>query len=221
MESFSTKTDAQIQQDVINELNWDQSLISSDVSVTADDGVITLRGTVPHYSDKQIAEVAAKRVSGVRAVAEEIEVKLLEPNERTDEEIARMALNAFDWNYSVPKGIQVTVEKGWVTLTGEAEWEYQRNAAKNSVMQLLGVVAVSNRITIKQKAQPSDIKLRIEEALARSAVVESKNITVAVLGNTVTLSGDLDSSAEIEDARSAAWNAPGVMHVTNLLRVVQ
>lgn len=219
MINFSEKTDSQIQQDVINEFNWDQSLVATDLSVTATDGLVTLRGSVPHYSDKTTAEHAAQRVAGVRAVADEIEVKLLEPNQRTDEEIARTALNAFDWNHSVPKGIQVTVEKGWITLTGEVEWDYQRNAAKNSVSHLLGVCAVTNQITIKQKSQPADVKKLIEEALKRSAQTEARDIKVTVKGSQVILEGNLESNAEIEDAKLAAWSAPGVMSVISKLRL--
>lgn len=185
MFNFFSKTDIEIQQDVINEIKWDPSITSSQVNVTANDGIVTLRGSVPHYFEKSKAEDAAQRVGGVKAVADEIEVNLMGSYERSDEQIARAALDAIEWSYSVPRGIKITVEKGWITLTGEAEWDFQRNAAKNAVSQLMGVRGVSNMISIKAKAQPMDIKTRIE------------------------------------DARQAAWMAPGVLTVVNNLKISQ
>jgi osmotically-inducible protein OsmY len=221
MSNLSQKTDSQIQQDVINEIKWDSSVTSSEVSVTAKDGIVTLRGSVPHYHEKSLAENAAQRVHGVRAVADEIEVNLMGSYNRSDEQIAKSALTALDWSYSVPADIKVTVENGWITLTGETEWDYQRNAAKNAVSQLMGVRGVSNRISMKTKILPSDIKMRIEEALKRSAEVEARKITVTVHGDRATLSGNVHSLTESADARHAAWMAPGIMSVENNLKVSQ
>lgn len=215
------KKDVQIQRDVLNELKWDPSVTATDITVTVHDGIATLRGTVPHYFDKSSAEQAARRVGGVRAVADELEVDLKDAYERSDEDIARTALNALDWNYSVPKGIKVTVEDGWVTLTGEVEWDYQRNAARNSVSELMGVCGVSNNITIKPKAQPTDVKTRIEDALKRSAENEGRNISVTVDDDRVILAGKVHSFSEVEDAGLAAWNAPGVRAVENNLQISQ
>lgn len=215
MFNFFQKTDQQIQRDVMNELRWNPGITAAQISVTTNDGIVTLRGTVPHYFEKTIAVQSAQRVGGVRAVANEIEVNLLGSYERTDEDIAKAALTALEWNYQVPDGIKVTVEKGWITLKGEADWDYQRNAARDTVSPLMGVCGVSNDITIKTRILPSDIKDRIEAALKRSAEGEGRNISVDVKGNRVILSGNVHSFSEIEDARFAAWSAPGVMIVEN------
>ena len=219
MFNFFNKTDSDVKRDVSNELMWDPSVTSSDVKVSAKDGIVTLRGTVPHYIEKMAAEHAAERVGGVKAVADELEVKTF--FDKSDEEIATAAVSALKWNYSVPDNVQVAVEKGWITLTGEAEWDYQRNAAKDSVSQLMGVCGVTNSMTIKSKAQPSDIKTRIEEALKRSAEAEGRKISVSVSGDKVTLTGNVHSYSEIDDARDAAWMAPGVTTVENNLTISQ
>lgn len=219
MPHFFEKTDTQIQQDVINELKWDPRLSAERISVTANNGVVTLRGSVPHYFEKSTAEAAAQRVGGVRAVADEIDVNLMGSYERSDEDIARAAINVFEWNYLVPDDVKVAVEDGWITLTGEVDWDYQRSAAENSVSQLMGVCGVVNKISLKSNVQSSDVKTRIEEALKRTAESEGQKISVTVEGNAVTLTGDVQSLAEIEDARMAAWNAPGVMKVENKLRL--
>lgn len=219
MFNYFSKTDLDVKNDVNNELMWDPSVTSSNVKVSAHDGIVTLRGTVPHFIEKVAAEQAAERVGGVKAVADELEVKGV--FDKTDEEIARAALNALQWNYSVPNDIKVAVDKGWVTLNGEAEWDFQRNAAKNSVSELLGVCGVTNMIAIKSKVQPSDIKTRIEEALKRSAESEGKKIGVSVSGDKVTLTGKVHSISEKDDARMAAWMAPGIMTVENNLTISQ
>ncbi len=220
MNNILEKTDLQIQKDVVNELKWDPSVIPQRISVTVNDGIVTLNGSVPHYLDKVGAEKAAHRVGGVRAVADEVEVKMNESYERSDEDIAKAALDALEWNYQVPEGIKVTVDDGWVTLIGETEWDYQREAAKETVGQLMGVCGVYNEIALKSKVQPGDIKTRIEDALKRTAESEGRKIQVTVSGDQVTLSGDVHSFSDIEDARFAAWSAPGVMKVENNLRFV-
>ena len=217
-----SKTDSQIQQDVINEILWDPSVTSTQVSVTANDGIVTLRGSVPHYYEKAQAEDAAQRVGGVRAVADEIEVNMMGSYSRSDEQIAEAALNALKWSYSVPKDIKLIVTKGWITLKGETEWDFQRTAAKDAVSQLMGVCGVTNDISIKaKKVQASDIKVRIEEALKRSAEAEGRKIDVKVEGDRVILTGNVHSFGEIEDARLAAWMAPGIISVDNKLKISQ
>ena len=214
MFGFHKKADAQLKQDVESELRWDPSVTFDQVKVTADDGVVTLRGSVPHYFEKNSAEKAAQRVSGVRAVADELEVELFPEYQRSDSEIAKAALDALGWNYSAPEGVKVTVDKGWLTLQGEAEWDYERNAAKDAVANLMGVRGVSNNITIKSRVQASDVKTKIEDALKRSAETEGRNINVTVSGSRVSLSGKVQSFSDMEDARIAgdiaeSWGSAG------------
>ena len=219
MFGFHKKADAQLKQDVESELRWDPSVTFDQVKVTADDGVVTLRGSVPHYFEKNSAEKAAQRVSGVRAVTDELEVELFPEYQRSDSEIAKAALDALGWNYSAPEGVKVTVDKGWLTLQGEAEWDYERNAAKDAVANLMGVRGVSNNITIKSRVQASDVKTKIEDALKRSAETEGRNINVTVSGSRVSLSGKVQSFSDMEDARMAAWSAPGVTMVDDDLTI--
>jgi len=219
MFNFHKKEDSKIQSDVMSELAWDPRVTSTEINVTAKDGVVTLRGTVPHYFEKSNAEEAAQRVAGVRGVADEIEVNLLGNYERSDEDINKAALNALDWSYEAPEGVKVSVAKGWVTLRGEAEWDFERNAAKEAVRSLMGVRGVFNEIKIKSKIQPSDVKNRIEEALKRSAENEARKINVTVSGNRVKLSGNVHSLSDLGEARLAAWNAPGVMMVEDTLKI--
>jgi osmotically-inducible protein OsmY len=160
MFNFFNKSDADVKLDVINELKWDPRVNSSGIKVTAHDGVITLRGTVPHFIEKLSAEKAVQRVGGVKAVADELEVKGI--FEKSDEDIARAALNALKWNYSVPASIKVSVEKGWVNLSGETDWDFERKAAMDSVSKLLGVVGVTNSISIRSVVQPEDIKIELK-----------------------------------------------------------
>ncbi len=220
MFNYFNKTDSELKRDVLSELMWDPSVTASSVKVSASDGIVTLSGTVPHYSEKVAAEYAAQRVGGVRAVTDKLEVKGI--LDKTDEQIARATLSALKWNYSVPKDIKVLVEKGWVTLNGEADWDYQRNAARNTVSKIIGVCGVTSRIKLKSRvAKPSEIKKRVEEALKRSAEAEGRQISVSVNGDKVTLTGQVHSISEIEDARFAAWNAQGVMRVENNLTISQ
>jgi osmotically-inducible protein OsmY len=219
MFNFFKKTDEQIQQDVTSELKWNPRVTANQITVTTKDGVVTLRGSVPHYFEKNSAEETAQRVGGVRAVADELEVNLLGSYERSDSDIAAAAIQALDWNYEVPEGVKVAVEKGWITLKGETDWDYERNAARDAVKSLMGVRGVSNEITLKARVRTSDIKTRIEDALKRSAESEGREIKVAVNGSKVTLTGNVHSYSEIEDAKFAAWGAPGVMVVENNLKI--
>lgn len=179
MFNFVKKSDTELQRDVMSELVWEPSVTSDDLSVMAADGVVTLRGNVPHYSEKLAAEKAAQRVSGVRAVADEIVVQFRISSDRTDQEIAKSALVALELSCSVPIGLKVLVEKGWITLTGEVEWDFQRSAAKDAVGQLKGVTGVSNNITLKAQKQSADIKARIEAAIQRTAA-KNRNLKVRI-----------------------------------------
>lgn len=213
------KTDNQIQQDVINELRWDASITAKDFSVSVCEGIVSLRGSVPHFVEKVMAEDAILRVGGVRAIVDEVEVHMVESATRTDAEIADAALNALKWNYFAPKDIHVTVEKGQITISGQTEWDFQRIAAKRIVSSLMGVIGVTSKIRIKTKSHPVDIKTGIEEALKRLAARECDKIHVAVTGGHVTLSGKVQSFIEIQESRRTAWNAPGVMMVESNVKV--
>ena len=219
MFNFFQKSDNKIQQDVVNELRWDPSITPEHISVAVTDGIVTLRGSVPHYFEKMRSGDAAQRVGGVRGVADEITVDLLGTYERRDEDIARAALTALEWNYQVPESVKVFVENGWITLKGEVAWDYQRTAAKRAVSQLMGVRGVSSEISIKPRVQQEDVKKCIEEALKRSAENEARDINVMIKGDQVTLTGKVESFAEMDVVTSAAWNAPGVKMVENLLKL--
>ena len=214
------KTDSQIQKDVRLALEWDPSITHELIGVAVSDGVLTLTGSVPSYFEKTEAESIAQRVGGVKAVVEKIEVKLANSYLRDDQDIAKAILSQFKWSFSVPDSVRVNVEKGWVELSGEVDWDFQRTAAKDCIKDLLGVKGVSNYISIKaKKVQADTIKHRIEEALKSEASREARNIDVRVSGNTVTLSGDVHSLTEKNDAKWAAWGAAGVTTVENNLRV--
>ena len=209
------KTDAQIQTDVMQELKWDPSITHEHIGVAVADGIVTLSGTVPSYIEKSSAERAAQRVSTVKAVVEKIEVKVPGSYHRGDEDIAKAILDQFRWHSQVPDElVKASVENGWVQLTGEVEWDYQRNAAENAIRGLTGIKGITNRIAIKAKVvEPSEIKSKIEDALKRAAEREADRIGVEVRGTRVILSGKVRSFAELRDVRGAAFSAPGVTAV--------
>jgi osmotically-inducible protein OsmY len=213
-------SDAVLKQDVAEELAWRPEIDSDHIGITAHNGIVTLKGYVPTYVQKHAAEAAVKRVAGVRGVVENLQVYLAGSNPTEDEELARRATNSLDWDALVPrKSVKVTVEGGWVILSGEVSCQYQKNAAENAVRKLYGVVLVVNNVTIKYQPQPADIKQRIERALKRSAELDSKSIQVAVADGTVTLEGSVDSCAARDQAEGAVWAAPGVIEVRDNLRV--
>jgi osmotically-inducible protein OsmY len=214
------KNDVDLQRDVFDELKWEPAVHSTDIGVIVKDGVVTLEGVVDSYPEKWAAERAAKRVSGVKALALELEVKLPGSGKQTDADIAEAAENALKWDVLVPQDrIKVTVEKGFLTLEGQVDWEFQRSAAKRAVQYLMGVQGVANAITVKPKVAPSDVKTQIEAALKRNAVLDAQQISVQADGGKVTLRGNVRSWAERDEAEAAAWAAPGVNEVKDLIAV--
>jgi osmotically-inducible protein OsmY len=212
-------TDQQLKSDVERELRWDPSLQSEQIGVSVKNGVVELDGHVDSYFEKWAAERAALRVASVKAVASEIKVKLGGSAARTDEDIARTALNHLQWNSSVPDTVKLEVSNGGVTLKGTTEWQYQKLAAENAVRPLKGVVWVSNEIVVTPKVSAVGVKERIEEALKRNAVLDAKQITVEASGGKVTLRGHVRSWTEREEAQQAAWAAPGVTQVDDLITI--
>ena len=214
------KTDVEIKDDVLDELAWQQNVDETQIGVIVENGVVTLSGVVNNYSKKLAAEKAAKSVKGVKAVALDIEVKYGNDFKKTDKEIAKAVVDAFEWNSSVPEDdITIKVENGWVYLTGEVQWLYQKNAAKKAVEKLLGVKGVSNSISLKSSIKPAEVKEKIKRAFERMAAFDADGIILETHGNTVTLRGKVHSYKEKEDAETAAYNAPGVYDVKNELKV--
>ena len=215
-----THTDMDIQRDVVTELKWEPSLEDEDIAVAVRDGVVTLAGFVHSYLDKWRAERVASRVKGVKAVANDLEVRLPSSSNRPDPELARAAVDALTWNIAVPKDrVKVRVEKGWVTLEGDVDSYYQREAAERAVRYLTGVKGITNLLTVKAHPAPSDVKQKIKDALARGAQFDADHITVDVVGNKAILRGTVRSYAEYRDAARAARNAPGITEVENDLIV--
>lgn len=213
-------TDAQLQQDVMTELKWEPSVEVTHIGVSARNDVVTLTGHVDSYAEKYAAERAAKRVRGALAVANELEVRLPGMSQHSDEDIAIAAVNALKSRISIPHDkIKVTLSKGLVTLEGEVEWEYQKNAAEDVVRYLVGVVGVTNLIAVKPQITASDPKDKIEEAFKRNTEIDARRITVEVEGGKVILRGTVFSTAEKEEARRLAWSAPGVTAVENFIKV--
>src|SRR5258708_22351983 len=221
------RTDPEIERDVVEELKWNPDLDSTDIAVTVKDGVVTLAGFVKSYAgfvksyvDKTEAEVAAKRLVGMVAVANDIAVRLPATDERTDPEIAREAVASLRSQLPISaERIKVVVKNGWVTLEGTVEWHYQRNIAEAAVGYIRGVKSVTNLIGLRPRAEPIEIKKRIEEAFRRSAEIDANHITVEANGSEVVLKGSVRSWAEREEAERGAWAAPGVTKVEDRLVV--
>ena len=214
------KNDVSLQEDVLEELKWEPSVNAAHIGVSVKDGIVTLAGHVPSFVEKYAAERAAKRVYGVKAVADELDVKLPSSNRRSDEDIAVSCVAALKYNPSVPdENIRVIVRNNWVTLEGEVEWQYQKDAAANCIRDQSGVTGVSNAIFVKPKVSPRDVRNQIEAAFKRNAGIDARRIRVESQDGKVTLHGCVRSWVEREEAQQAAWAAPGVTDVKNEITV--
>jgi osmotically-inducible protein OsmY len=214
------KSDIQIQKDVMEQLRWEPFLNASEIGVAVKNGIVTLSGQVDALAKKLAAEKAAKKIAGVKAIAEDIQIGVSPAFDKTDTEIAEAVLNALKWHSAVQEEkIKIKVEKGNVRLEGEVEWEFQRLNAENAIENLAGVRSVLNLIEIKPKLSASDIGKKINSAFHRSATIDAERIVPEVVGSKVILRGKVRSFAEKEDAETAAWNAPGVNSVESKLEI--
>lgn len=215
------KTDMQLHQDVLDELKWLPNVMESEIGVAVKGGVVTLTGTVRSFGQKFAAERAVERVSGIRAIADDLKVKVPHTLERSDTDIAHAALDALRWNTEVPHDrIKVVVQDGWLTLEGDVEWQYQRTAAEEAVRFLTGVKGVITKIAVRQpKVSATDVSRKIEEALKRNAAADAHRISVEAFDGKVILRGTVRSWVEREDAEQTAWAAPGVTAVEDRILV--
>jgi osmotically-inducible protein OsmY len=214
-------TDKELKQLVQSALDWEPSLDASDIGVSVDEGVVTLRGNVGSYAEKITAERVVLRVYGVKALANDLSVHLTSVYERTDTEIAQTAVAALKWNTMVPhESVTATVTKGWIALTGTLDWQYQKDAAARAVRDLTGVTGVTNNITVKPRVKTIDVRDKIEAAFKRSAEIDARRVNVTAQDGKVILSGNVHSWAERHEAERAAWAAPGVTQVEDRLAVV-
>lgn len=214
------KTDSDLKKDVLTELSWDPLVPEARVGVAVNDGVVTLTGHLDTYAEKVAARRAVERVSGVKAIAIEVDVVPMGIHQRSDTEIATAVEHALGWNTSVPQDrVKVTVEKGWVTLSGELDWNFQRRAVERMVRPLKGVVGITDNIRLKALPIPVNLSNRIQDALTRQAVREARRIEISMDGSVVTLRGHVHSWAERSAAEGATWSAPGVSRVNNQLTI--
>jgi osmotically-inducible protein OsmY len=217
-EEDAMRNDLELRRDVLDELEWDPSVDAAEIGVTAHNGIVTLTGAAKSYTEKLAAERVAKRVQGVKAIANDIEVRLPGTAERNDSEIARAAVDALKWRTVVPADrVTVVVNKGWVTLEGDVDWQYQRDAAFEAVHHLHGVNGVTNLIILKPQASATEVQSRIEAAFRRSAELDAEKVRVETHDGKVTLRGNVHSWSERQEAERTAWAAPGVTLVENLL----
>ncbi|RWL47126.1 MAG: BON domain-containing protein [Mesorhizobium sp.] len=214
-------SDSILKQDIIDELDFEPSIDAADIGVAVDGGIVTLTGHVPTYAQKVKVEDVVRNVKGVKAIAQEMEVRPFGTHKTADDEIAKRAVNTIAWHTSIPgDAVQLSVQSGWITLTGKVEWQYQKTAAEDAVRHLAGVIGVTNQIEIKPRPSTQDIKQRIENALKRNAEIEAQEIKVNVLGNgAVRLEGRVHAWSERRAAERAAWSAAGVKTVEDRITI--
>jgi len=209
-----------LRQAILDELEFEPSVDAANIGVAVDNGIVSLTGHVRTYSEKEAVEHVVKRVKGVRGIAQEIEVRIFGARITDDDDIAQRAVKMIDWNVCIPKeAVQVRVLKGWVTLTGAVEWQYQKDAASDAVKDLAGIVGLSNLVDVKPKASAANVRKRIEDAFERDAELQAEAIRVDVSGGKVTLKGKVRTWAERRAAERAAWSAPGITTLDDQLSV--
>ncbi len=214
------KSDIEIQKDVIEQLKWEPFLNAAQIGVAVKNGIVTLSGQVDAYSKKILAEKTVKKVAGVKAIAEDLQVGISPAYKKTDAEIAETVINALKWHTMIPdEKIKVSVEEGNVKLEGDVEWEYQRNQAKTAIENLVGVKLVTNLVLVKPKITPYELQQKINSAFQRSANIDAGRISTEVIGSRVILKGKVRSFAERDDAENAVWAAPGIISVENKLAI--
>lgn len=213
--------DGSLRQDIIDELDFEPSINAANIGVAVENGVVTLTGHVLTYAERTAAENVVRRVKGVKGIAQEIEVRPIGSNPKADDEIAKRVLDVINWNTTVPDGaVQVKVQNGWITLTGRVEWQYQKIAAGEAIVGLVGVYGVANNIEVKPTASAYDVKKRIEDALKRNAEVEASAIKINVRDGKVTLEGKVNAWSQRAAAERAAWSAPGVSSVIDHITLI-